>query len=95
MRVINKVCSLKSEVKIVIHSAVLLHKIRKMSSPTQGMLSKDELAAMRISYKSQGLKFDEIEKKEPFSMFDKWFRMAKECTLIREPNAMSLATVSR
>jgi len=100
MRIISKFFSLKSvsitlhEVKKIIHSAVLLHKIREMSSKTQGMLSKEELAAMRISYKSQGLKFDEVEKKEPFSMFDRWFKVAKECTLIREPNAMSLATVS-
>ena len=65
-----------------------------MSSQPEAMLNRDEVAAMRITYKSHGLKMDELKKKEPFSMFDAWFRMAKECTLIKEANAMSLATVS-
>lgn len=65
-----------------------------MTSTSDKLLSKDEVAAMRINYKSQGLKFDELEKKEPLYMFDLWFKMAKDCTMIKEPNSMALATAS-
>ena len=82
-------------VREVLHSAYFLHNASRMSSTTQSMLSTEEVAAMRINYKSQGLKLDELDKKEPYSMFDRWFKVARECTLIKEPNAMSLATVSR
>ena len=94
--VIEKVLSLSQhKIKTISPSAVFLHQISRMSSTTHGMLSREEVAAMRINYKSQGLKLDELEKKEPFSMFDNWFKVAKDCTLIKEPNAMSLATVSK
>ena len=69
-------------------------QVAKMTSTSDKLLSKDEVAAMRINYKSQGLKFDELEKKEPFYMFDLWFKMAKDCTMIKEPNSMAIATAS-
>ena len=71
----------------------LLVRNAEMSS-TASMLSKDEVASMRINYKSHGLKLEEFDKKEPLTMFDVWFKMAKECPLIKEANSMSLATVS-
>ncbi|XP_065052826.1 pyridoxine/pyridoxamine 5'-phosphate oxidase-like isoform X1 [Rhopilema esculentum] len=71
----------------------LLVRNAEMSS-TGSILSKDEVASMRINYKSHGLKLEEFEKKEPLAMFDAWFKMAKECPLIKEANSMSLATVS-
>ncbi len=58
------------------------------------LLSKEEVAAMRINYDSKGLKVDELEKMEPFTMFDAWFKTAKECKDIIEANSMSLASVS-
>ena len=101
LKATNNFCIIKNflsqshhKVKKIFPSAVFLHQISRMSSTTHGMLSREEVAAMRINYKSQGLKLDELEKKEPFSMFDYWFKVAKDCTLIKEPNAMSLATVS-
>ena len=77
-----------------IFSATAQQQVAKMTSTSDKLLSKDEVAAMRINYKSQGLKFDELEKKEPFYMFDLWFKMAKDCTMIKEPNSMAIATAS-
>ena len=71
----------------------LLEKNAEMLS-TARMLSKDEVASMRINYKSHGLKLEEFDKKEPLTMFDAWFKMAKECPLIEDASCMSLATVS-
>ncbi|XP_014665903.1 PREDICTED: pyridoxine-5'-phosphate oxidase-like isoform X1 [Priapulus caudatus] len=52
---------------------------------------------MRIPYKSANETFteDQIEIKDPFALFEKWFRTATECDAILEPNAMFLATSSR
>ena len=77
-----------------IFSATAQQQVAKMASTSDKLLGKDEVAAMRINYKSQGLKFDELEKKEPFYMFDLWFKMAKDCTMIKEPNSMAIATAS-
>lgn len=71
------------------------HRFNKMTSTSPEMVAQHDVAAMRINYKSEGLKMDEIEIKEPIVMFDKWFKMAKECAEIKEANAMSLATVSK
>eukprot|EP00794_Sanderia_malayensis_P002957 gene2957-3407_t len=65
-----------------------------MSSSGEQPLSKDEVAFMRINYSSKGLHWEELEKVEPITMFDTWFKLAKDCVDIVEANSMSLATVS-
>ena len=38
---------------------------------------------------------DQILRKEPFNLFDSWFKEASICKDILEPNAISLATVDK
>ncbi len=50
------------------------------------------LAAMRCEYSKQGLRRADLDP-DPFRQFERWFTQAVESG-IREPNAMSLATVN-
>jgi pyridoxamine 5'-phosphate oxidase len=55
--------------------------------------SPDEVAALRRDYMLRGLDESDLAA-DPFVQFDAWFREARGCPAIREPNAMVLATVS-
>lgn len=92
---VTKAISSSYQARVFAYGLSALNNTKRMSTTTQEMLSREAVAAMRINYKSHGLKMEDLERKEPFTMFDKWFKMAKDCTLIKEPNAMSLATASK
>ncbi|XP_031570093.1 pyridoxine-5'-phosphate oxidase-like [Actinia tenebrosa] len=56
------------------------------------MLRKEEVASMRIDYKTEGFSEDDLVAKEPMKQFDVWFKMARESKDIQEANAMVLST---
>lgn len=60
------------------------------------MLRKEDVAAMRIDYKTP-VGFDEsvLVAREPFMQFDAWFREATKTYNVGEANAMILSTCGR
>lgn len=56
-----------------------------------------DISSLRIKYMEKRDVFleDSIEKKEPMSLFDKWFQDALNTPEIIEPNAMNLATATK
>lgn len=58
---------------------------------------KINFVALRLKYKTPKEVFteDSIEKKEPFSLFNKWIQDALNTPEILEPNAICLATVNK
>ena len=58
------------------------------------MLSKEQVARMRINYENEKFGETSLVSKEPISQFDLWFREAVNTENIGEANAMTLATCS-
>ena len=69
--------------------------IRHLGSRIAVMLRKEDVAAMRIDYKTPV--FDEscLVAREPFMQFDSWFKEATTVQGVGEPNAMVLTTCGR
>lgn len=65
-----------------------------MSTSSENLLGKDDVASMRINYDSKGLDFDKLVRIEPYAMFDSWFKEATDCQGVIEANSMAIATVS-
>lgn len=61
------------------------------------VISKGFFVDLRVPYLENENSFLEkdIETKEPFSLFTKWFEEAKNNSAIKEPNAMCLATATK
>lgn len=71
-------------------------KISRHFSGCQAMLRKEDVAAMRMDYKTP-IGFDEagLVAREPFMQFDSWFREATKTYNVGEANAMVLSTCGR
>ena len=54
---------------------------------------KEDLSNYRKIYQKSEINFKEL--KDPYNLFKKWFRMAKDDRLIEEINAMVLSTVGK
>ena len=54
---------------------------------------KEDLSNYRKIYQKSEINFKEL--KDPYNLFKKWFRMAKDDRLIEEVNAMVLSTVGK
>ncbi|XP_015762025.1 PREDICTED: pyridoxine-5'-phosphate oxidase-like [Acropora digitifera] len=59
------------------------------------MMRKEDVAAMRIDYKTQTFDDSCLVAKEPFMQFDAWFKEARTAEGIGEANAMVLTTCGR
>lgn len=54
-----------------------------------------DMCDSRINYSSSDFtKEDLVSQDDPYQQFDHWFKQAKDCDEIAEPNAMALATCS-
>ena len=54
---------------------------------------KEDLSNYRKIYQKSEINFKKL--KDPYNLFKKWFRMAKDDRLIEEINAMVLSTVGK
>lgn len=59
------------------------------------MMRKEDVAAMRIDYKTPTFDDSSLVAKEPFMQFDAWFKEARTAEGIGEANAMVLTTCGR
>ena len=61
------------------------------------MMNKEKVAAMREDYRYEEFGEEDLKTKEPFGLFDLWFRMAVDTFTDRigEANAMTLSTASK
>lgn len=59
------------------------------------MMRKEDVAAMRIDYKTPTFDDSCLVAKEPFRQFDAWFKEARTAEGIGEANAMVLTTCGR
>ena len=66
--------------------------IRRFGLGISKMMRKDEVAAMRIDYKTPVFDESGLVAKEPFMQFDSWFKEATTTEGIGEANAMVLST---
>ena len=66
--------------------------IRRFGLGISKMMRKDEVAAMRIDYKTPVFDESGLVAKEPFMQFDCWFKEATTAEGIGEANAMVLST---
>lgn len=75
---------------------VRIAKINRHFGGRSTMLRKEDVAAMRIDYKTP-VGFDEsvLVAREPFMQFDSWFREATKTYNVGEANAMILSTCGR
>ena len=69
--------------------------IRRFCLAVSKMMRKDEVAAMRIDYKTPVFDESGLVAKEPFMQFDCWFKEATTAEGIGEANAMVLSTCGR
>ncbi|CAH3022714.1 unnamed protein product, partial [Porites evermanni] len=69
--------------------------IRRFGLGISKMMRKDEVAAMRIDYKTPVFDESGLVAKEPFMQFDSWFKEATTAEGIGEANAMVLSTCGR
>lgn len=69
--------------------------IRRFGLGISKMMRKDEVAAMRIDYKTPVFDESGLVAKEPFMQFDSWFKEATTAEAIGEANAMVLSTCGR
>lgn len=69
--------------------------IRRFGLAISKMMRKDEVAAMRIDYKTPVFDESGLVAKEPFMQFDCWFKEATTAEGIGEANAMVLSTCGR
>lgn len=69
--------------------------IRRFGLGISKMMRKDEVAAMRIDYKTPVFDESGLVAKEPFMQFDSWFKEATKAEGIGEANAMVLSTCGR
>ena len=69
--------------------------IRRFGLGISKMMRKDEVAAMRIDYKTPVFDESGLVAKEPIMQFDSWFKEATTAEGIGEANAMVLSTCGR
>ena len=77
-------------------SVLRIAEINRHFGECSTMLRKEDVAAMRIDYKTP-VGFDEsvLVAREPFMQFDSWFREATKTYNVGEANAMILSTCGR